>query len=89
MRQSSPCEGSPEHPLRSAGLIEVLGDPAEPERPAGAEQERGVDVRGLCDDAFLEQVADLVGDGVEGLVEDLLLLRGSLSVTAISSLPSA
>src|SRR5439155_1613530 len=73
LRRADLGERAPEHPLGPAGLVEVLRDPAEPERPAGAEEERGVDVLRLGHDAFLEQVTDLVGDGFEGGLEDLVL----------------
>src|SRR5581483_8048626 len=40
-------ERMPQHPLRDALLVEVLRDPAEPEREARAEQQAGVDVGSL------------------------------------------
>src|SRR5689334_21260175 len=56
MRQSSCAIGESltEEPLRHAGLVEVLRDPAEEEGPAGPEQKPGVDVRRLGHDALLE-----------------------------------
>jgi hypothetical protein len=62
----------PEDALRDAGLVEVLRDPAEEERPAGAEDQARVDVGGLGDDALVEQVVDLVGDRLEHVLDDLL-----------------
>ena len=43
--------------LGDAGLVEVLRDTAEPEREARAEDEAGVDVGRLRDDALVEDVA--------------------------------
>src|SRR5687768_3722713 len=40
-----------------AGLVEVLRDSPEPERESGAEDEAGVDVGRLRDDALLEDMA--------------------------------
>src|SRR5712691_10903351 len=59
-------------PLRDPGLVEVLRDPAEEERVAGAEDEAGVDVGGRLDDAFVEQGANLVGDRFERVLADLV-----------------
>jgi hypothetical protein len=50
----------------------VLGDSAEPEGPARAEQESRVDILRVSDDALLEQVPDLVGDRLERRLEDLV-----------------
>ena len=63
---------STEQALGPACLVEVLRDPAEKEGPAGAEEEPRVDVGGLCDDPFLEQQVDLVRDGVQHVLHDLL-----------------
>src|SRR5882724_4565684 len=65
-------EGVAEEPLRRADLIQVLRDPAEEERPAGAEQEARVDVGGFADDAFFEEEMNLVGHGFEDVLDDLL-----------------
>ena len=62
----------PEEALGDPGLVEVLRDPAEEERPAGAEEEAVVDIRRFLDDAFFEQPVDLVGDGLEHGLDDLL-----------------
>jgi len=43
-------------------VFEVLGDPAEPEREAGTEDQRSVDIGGRRHNAFFEQVMDLVCD---------------------------
>ena len=58
-----------EESLRQADLVEVLRDPAEKERPAGPEEESGVDVGRLGHDAFLEQPVNLVCDFLQELVE--------------------
>src|SRR6266566_1916766 len=61
-----------EEPLGHADLIQVLRDPAEEERPAGAEEESRVDVGGFADNPFFEQEVDLVGNRLEDVVHDLL-----------------
>src|SRR5262249_4422390 len=72
MRQSSCAIGESvtEEPLGEPDLVEVPGDAAEEERPAGAEQEACVDVCCLRHDAFLQQPVDLVRDGLEHLFDD-------------------
>jgi hypothetical protein len=67
---SAPPDGSP-----PGGAPNILSDlpvwsrnfviPPSQKGPAGAEQEGGLDVNRVGDDAFLEQVSDLVGDGCE------------------------
>src|SRR5215207_1059455 len=47
-------ERPPGDVLGHPGLVQVLRDSAEEERPAGAEQKRGVDVLRTADDAFIE-----------------------------------
>src|SRR6478735_7078784 len=74
MRQSSCAIGESltEETLGESGLVEMLGDPAEEERPAGAEQEARVDVGCLGHDPLVEQPVDLVGDRLQHLLDDLL-----------------
>src|SRR5215207_4302322 len=57
--------------LGNAGQVEVLRDPAEEEREAGAENERRVDVLRRGDHALLEQVPGLVGERRASVLEDL------------------
>src|SRR5690606_40563840 len=60
-------------PLGDAGPVEVGGDPAEVERPPGAEDHAEVDVLRGGDDPLVQHDADLVGERVERAGEDLLL----------------
>src|SRR5215211_2240113 len=60
------------HAFRDPGLVEVLRDAAEEERPAGAEDQRRVDVLRLRDDVLVEHVTDLVGDRLERVSLDLV-----------------
>ena len=53
------------HADHRLGLIEVLREPAEEEREAGAEDQAGVDVGGRLDDTLFQQVANLVREGLE------------------------
>ena len=46
------------------------GDPAEEEGITGAENQARVDVGGSCDNAFVQQVPDLIRDRLEGLLAD-------------------
>src|SRR5437588_390493 len=59
-------------------MFEMLGDPAEPERKAGAEDQGGVDVRRGGHDALVEQVTDLVCDRGQRALEDLVLRERAL-----------
>src|SRR5215471_8606916 len=88
MRQSSCAisESLTESPLGESGLVEVLRDAAEEERPAGPEQETGVDIGRLGNDALLEQAVDLVCDCLQHLLDDLLAhARGVLEDDRIAS----
>src|ERR687887_862582 len=66
------AERVPEEALGNAGLVEVLRDPAEEERPACAEEEGRVDISRLGGDALLEQAVDLVRDRLQGVAPDFL-----------------
>ena len=65
-------EGLADDSLGHGRLIQVLRDPAEEERPAGAEQQARVDVGGFRDDPFFEEEMNLVGHGFEDVLDDLL-----------------
>ena len=56
----------------------MLRDSAEEERPPRAEQQACVDVRGLRDDALVEQAVDLVCDRFEHALDDLRTCPGIL-----------
>src|SRR5262245_65869739 len=58
--------------LGDARLVEMLADAAEPERPAGTEDQGGVDVLDLRDDALAEHAVDLVGDRLESVPLDVV-----------------
>src|SRR6476619_532000 len=74
MRQSSCAIGESltDETLGESGLVEMPGDPAEEERPAGPEQQARIDVSRLGHDALVEQPADLVGDRLQHFFHDLL-----------------
>src|SRR5690606_2071188 len=61
-RLQEPAAGDP---LGDAGPVEVGGDPAEVERPPGAEDHAKVDVLRGGDDPLVQHDADLVGERVE------------------------
>ena len=72
MAAPASARGRPSTRSETPGLVEVRRDPAEEERPAGAEQQARVDVLRRADHPFVEEAADLVGERLEHGLGDLL-----------------
>ena len=70
IRLAPPCETSGRG--GDAKLLEVLCDAAEEEWVAGAEDQTGVHVGRIADDALVEHVPDLVGRRFEHCLSDFV-----------------